>query len=146
VVNLLVPREDTLWGYARPTLSRKLRDTTPTRVKGKNEVCHVVGNDLFTSYHTRKGASRLDVLAVLWGSEPLFRFTDDSEAWLAQTSVSTRLVSELKKHLPFDRGLERAELEGLLQAAGIELNVPQHQQVYDDLAVAAYHDTATDFL
>ncbi|RRR69662.1 MAG: hypothetical protein EI684_15050 [Candidatus Viridilinea halotolerans] len=27
----------------------------------------VVGNDLFTSYHTRSGGTRQDVLAVLWG-------------------------------------------------------------------------------
>jgi len=40
-------------------------DQTATRVDGQNEVCHVVGNGLFTSYHTRPGGTRQDVLAVL---------------------------------------------------------------------------------
>ncbi|MFZ4851123.1 MAG: hypothetical protein ACOYL7_18530, partial [Caldilinea sp.] len=30
-------------------------DQTSTRVDGQNEACHVVGNDLFPSYHTRPG-------------------------------------------------------------------------------------------
>jgi len=114
-------------------------DQTPTRVDGKNEVCHVVGNALFSSYHTRPGASRLDVLAVLWGREPLFRLNDDAEAWLAETNLSAGLIARLKTHLPFDRALERAELEARLETALIQLNMQQRQQVYDALAVAAYH-------
>lgn len=114
-------------------------DQTPTRVDGHNEVCHVVGNELFTSYHTRKGASRLDVLAVLWGREPLFRFNDDAQAWLEHTSLSASLLARLRGALPFEREMQRAELQAKLVAAGIELNVQQRQQVYDALAVAAYH-------
>lgn len=114
-------------------------DQTPTRVDGGNEVCHVVGNHLFTSYHSRKGASRLDVLAVLWGREPLFRLNADAEAWLAETSVSANLVSRLPTALPYDCEMERVELEAKLEAVGLRLNVQQRQQVYDALAVAAYH-------
>jgi regulator of replication initiation timing len=53
-------------------------DQTATRVAGQNQVCHVLGNQLFTSYHTRAGGTRQDVLAVLWGQEPVFRLTDDA--------------------------------------------------------------------
>jgi len=114
-------------------------DQTPTRVEGKNEVCHVVGNASFSSYHTRPGATRLDVLAVLWGREPLFRLNDDACAWMEQTSLSASLLARLKTHLPFDHVLERAELAACLEAGGITLNVQQRQHVYDALAVAAYH-------
>jgi len=48
-------------------------DQTATRVDGQNAVCHVVGNALFTSYHTRPGGTRQDVLAVLWEQELVFR-------------------------------------------------------------------------
>lgn len=114
-------------------------DQTSTRVAGCNEVCHVVGNQLFTSYHTRKGASRLDVLAVLWNREPLFRLNEDAEAWLAETSISASLLSRLHSALPYDLELEAFELAAHLEAAGIQLNMQQRQQVYDALAVAAYH-------
>jgi len=40
-------------------------DQTATRVDGHNESCHVVGNVWSTSYHTRPGGTRQDVLAVL---------------------------------------------------------------------------------
>jgi len=114
-------------------------DQTPTRVDGQNEVCHVVGNELFTSYHTRKGASRLDVLAVLWGREPLFRLNEDAEAWLAETRLSASLLARLRAALPYDCELEAHELAARLATADIQLNVQQRQQVYDALAVAAYH-------
>ena len=39
---------------------------TSLRVDRQNEVCHVVGNGWFTSYHLRPGGTRQDVLAVLW--------------------------------------------------------------------------------
>lgn len=114
-------------------------DQTPTRVEGSNQVCHVVGNAVFSSYHTRKGAARLDVLAVVWGRAPLFRLNADAQAWLEQSSVCARLQSRLQTALPYDREMERSELAAELAAAGIQLNVQQRQQVYDALAVAAYH-------
>lgn len=114
-------------------------DQTPTRVDGHNEVCHVVGNALFTSYHTRPGATRLDVLAVLWGREPLFQINADAEAWLAETSVPARLCARLRATLPWNRALERSALEACLAAAGIVLTMQQRQPIYDALAVAAYH-------
>ena len=98
-----------------------------------------MGNALFTSYHTRKGATRLDVLAVLWGREPLFRLNEDADAWLEQSSLSASLLARLHTALPQDRAMELAELEAELEAACIRLNVQQRQQVYDGLAVAAYH-------
>lgn len=114
-------------------------DQTATRVAGQNEVCHVVGNDLFTSYHTRPGGTRQDVLAVLWGQEPVFRLNEDALAWLAETSCRPSLHLRLRAVLPWDCELTAAELTTRLLAAGICLPPQQHQQVWDALAVAAYH-------
>ncbi|MEI7644177.1 MAG: hypothetical protein WCJ55_07840 [Chloroflexales bacterium] len=58
-------------------------DPTATRVDGHNETCHVVGNVWFTSYHTRPGGTRHDVLAVRWGQEPVFLLNADAwPGWL----------------------------------------------------------------
>jgi Transposase IS66 family len=114
-------------------------DQTSTRVDGQNEVCHVVGNTLFTSYHTRPGGTRQDVLAVLWGQELRFRLNDEAVAWLAQTSLPVPLRTRLLLALPWERDLTRAELQQQLTAAGITLGRQQLQQVGDALAVAAYH-------
>lgn len=114
-------------------------DQTSTRVDGQNEVCHVLGNTCFTSYHTRPGGTRQDVLAVLWGQEPLFRLNDDALAWLAATSLSPRLQARLLGLLPWETDLSAAELTTRLAAGGVQLSAQQRQQVGDALAVAAYH-------
>ena len=114
-------------------------DQTSTRVDGQNEVCHVLGNGCFTSYHTRPGGTRQDVLAVLWGQEPLFRLNDDALAWLAVSSLSPRLQARLLLVLPWESDLSAAELTTRLAAGGVQLSAQQRQQVQDALAVAAYH-------
>jgi hypothetical protein len=114
-------------------------DQTATRVDGQNEVCHVVGNDLFTSFHTRPGGTRQDVLAVLWGQEPVFRLNADALAWLAETSCRPSLPLRLREVLPWDTELTATELTARLLAAGVFLTTHQQQQVWDALAVAAYH-------
>lgn len=112
-------------------------DQTATRVDGQNEVGHVVGNDMFTSYHTRPGGTRQDVLAVRWGQEPVFRLHEDALAWLAETSCRPALVLRLREALPWDTELTGAEVRTRLLVAGVVLNTHQHQQAWDALAVAA---------
>ena len=114
-------------------------DQTATRVDGQNEVCHVVGNTLFTSYHTRPGGTRQDVLAVLWGQELRFRLNAEAVAWLERTSLPAPLRARLLLALPWERDLSRAEFHEQLTTAGITLGRQQLQQVGDALAVAAYH-------
>jgi hypothetical protein len=114
-------------------------DQTATRVDGQNEVCHVLGNAFFTSYHTRRGGTRQDVLAVLWGQEPVFRMNADALAWMAETTLSAHLQARLVAALPWERDLPTAELAAQVTTAGITLTTQQRQQVGDALAIAAYH-------
>ena len=114
-------------------------DQTSTRVAGQNETCHVLGNPFFTVYQTRPGGTRQDVLAVLWGQEPLFRLNADALAWLDTTCIRPTLVPELCAALPWDTDLSATELTTRLDGAGLSLGPQQRQQVGDALAIAAYH-------
>ena len=114
-------------------------DQTGTRVDGQNEVCHVVGNAWFTSYHTRSGGTRQDVLAVIWGQELRYRLNDEALAWLNASSLAHTLLRRLQKALPRERDMTAVEWQQHLTTAKITLNRPQQQQVGDALAVAAYH-------
>ena len=97
-------------------------------------------NDLrFTSYHTRPGGTRQDVLAVLWGQEPVFRLNAEALAWLADTSLPAPIRKRLVVVLPWDTELAADALGRHLTAGGVTLNRQQQQQVGDALAVAAYH-------
>jgi hypothetical protein len=118
-------------------------DQTATRVDGQNEVCHVVGNRRFTSYHTRPGGTRQDVLAVLWGQEPRFRLNDVAVTWLMQTSLPAALRTRLVLALSWDRELTAAEVHAQVAHAGLTLGRQQQQPVFDALAIAAYHAQTT---
>jgi hypothetical protein len=112
-------------------------DQTGTRVDGQNEVCHVVGNALVTSDHTRPGGTRQDVLAVLWGQELRYRLNDESLAWLKASSLPHTLFRRLPQALPHATDMTAAEFQQYLTTANITLNRHQAQQVGDALAVAA---------
>ena len=114
-------------------------DQTSTRVDGLNQTCHVLGNRYFTVYQTRPGGTRQDVLAVLWGREPVFRLNGDALAGLEATQLSAGLLIRLTAVLPWDTVLTTTDLTSRLAAAGISLGPQQRQQVWDALAVAAYH-------
>jgi Transposase IS66 family len=114
-------------------------DQTPTRVDGQNETCHVLGNPFFTIYQTRPGGTRQDVLAVLWGQAPLFRLNADALAWLDATRIGRGLVTQLCAALPWDTDLSAPDLTRQLEDAGFVLGSQQRQQVWDALAIAAYH-------
>jgi hypothetical protein len=118
-------------------------DQTSTRVDGQNETCHVLGNPFFTVYQTRPSGTRLDVLAVLWGQEPRFRLNADALAWLDATRISTTLLTQIGAALPWDTDLSAAALTRQVEAAGVSLGPVQHQQVWDALAIAAYHAQTT---
>jgi hypothetical protein len=114
-------------------------DQTGTRVDGQNETCHVLGNRFFTVYQTRPGGTRQDVLAVLWGQQPLFRLNADALAWLSATRVGRTLLTQIGAALPWDTDLSAADLTNHLDAAAVNLGPVQRQQVWDALAIAAYH-------
>jgi len=114
-------------------------DQTSTRVDGQNESCHVLGNPYFTVYQTRPGGTRQDVLSVLWGQQPRFRLNADTLAWLDASNIGRTLITRLAAILPWDTDLTAADLTSRLDAATVTLGVQQRQQVWDALAIAAYH-------
>jgi hypothetical protein len=114
-------------------------DQTATRVQGHNQTCHVLGNPLYTVYHTRAGGSRQDVLSVLWGQEPRFRLNADALAWMEASSLRRSLLPEVCAALPWEQELSEAALRERLQVGGLVLGPQQQQQLYDALAIAAYH-------
>jgi hypothetical protein len=114
-------------------------DQTSTRVDGQNETCHVLGNPFFTVYQTRPGGTRQDVLAVLWGQEPVFRLNADALAWLDTSRIGRTLITDLCAILPWDTDLSATALTHQLDDAGVILGSQQRQQIWDALAIAAYH-------
>ena len=74
-----------------------------SRVDGQHEVCSLFGNAWFTSYHTRPGGMRQDVLAVIWGQEVCYRPHDEALAWLQASSLSQTLQRRVRGAVPWHR-------------------------------------------
>jgi hypothetical protein len=114
-------------------------DDTSTRVAGKNEVCHIVCNPLFSAYFTLPGKDRLSVIDVLRDLQPrAFRLNAEAVRYLTRTQLAASTLQVLAAVVQ-DRDLDEASLAALL-ATHLPALGPQAQKwIRDATAVAAYH-------
>lgn len=146
VANLLTQRHERFHRESREGVVAGLRsspwlhlDVTPTRVDGRNEACHVLGNPLFSAYHTTPTADRLSVLEALQVGLPLsFRVDATALAYLVAVGLSQKQRQRLSA-LPQRVSWDRAEFERLLDVHLPGLGVQQRRWVLEAAAVAGYH-------
>lgn len=113
-------------------------DTTATRVDGEARHCHIIGNPLFTAYHTLPKKDRLAVLSLLRGGGPLtYRWDAEADAYLDWVGLSATARRRLS-HVPHDHDLDEATLTDLLDAQQRWLGPQQRTRVREALALAAY--------
>lgn len=113
-------------------------DTTATRVDGVGRHCHVLGNPLYTAYHTLPRKDRLAVLALLRGGGPLtYRWDATADAYLDGVGLSATARRNLGA-IPRDRELDEATLSGLLEPLYPWVGPQQRTWVREALALAAY--------
>lgn len=114
-------------------------DDTATRVDGRNEHCQVLGNGLFTVYHTTPKKDRLAVLDVLrGGGERTYRWNDAADAYLAGCGVAAYVRQRLGS-LPRDVELTGADLAQWVAAQQHEVGPQQVARIKEALGIAAYH-------
>ena len=113
-------------------------DTTGTKVGGEDWFCHVLGNPLFTAYHTLPRQDRLAVLAVMGGGGELhYLWNATADAYLDQVSLS-ELARWYLRAVPRDTVLDEATLTTLLEPLQIRVGPKQRAWFREALAVAAY--------
>jgi len=113
-------------------------DTTATTVDDAAWHCHVLGNPLFTAYHTLPKKDRLAVLAMLRGGEPLrYRWDATADAYLDGVGLSVTARRRLSV-VPRDQELDEATLTGLLEPLRPWVGPQQRTWFREGLAVAAY--------
>ena len=113
-------------------------DTTATRVGGAARHCHVLGNLLYTAYHTLPKKDRLAVLAMLrGGGELTYRWDATADEYLDWVGLSATARRNLGG-IPRDRELDEATLSGLLEPLYRWVGPQQRTWVREALALAAY--------
>jgi len=112
-------------------------DHTATRVKGKDQHCHILTTPLATVAHTQPSKDRLASLDSLRNNRPrTFRFNADAEALLLQRGLSAGVRRNLTQ-LPWDTELDEPTLLGLLDTYVGNAGPTQRQWLVEALALAA---------
>jgi hypothetical protein len=120
-------------------------DTTATPVGGEARHCHVLGNPLFTAYHTLPKKDRLSVLSMLRGGGPLtYRWNDTADAYLDWVKLSATARRNLSSAIPRDQELDEAALSTLLGRLAPWVGPQQRTSFREALALAAY-EAQTDW-
>ncbi|MGI8913579.1 MAG: IS66 family transposase, partial [Chloroflexota bacterium] len=119
-------------------------DETPTRLDGRNQHCHVVGNPLSSAYHTTPGKDRLSALDVLRDRQQrTFRLNREALGYLEQVGLAKwirhGLAGVVAAQAGGERDLDEAALDRLLAAGVPGIGPQQRKWVLDATAVAAYH-------
>jgi hypothetical protein len=115
-------------------------DTTGTPVGDQAWYCHVLGNPLFTAYHTLPTQDRLAVMTVLGGGEPLnYLWNTSADAYLDQLGLSAQARRYLRA-VPRDELLDETRLTGLLDSLRPWLGRQQRTWFREALALAAYRN------
>ncbi len=114
-------------------------DTTATQVAGEAQHCHVVGNPLFTAYHTLPSKDRLSVLRMLrGGGELTYLWDETADAYLDWVKLSATARRTLMSAIPRDQELDETTLSGLLDPLYPWIGPQQRTRVREALALAAY--------
>lgn len=118
-------------------------DDTETRVNGQAAHCHVVGNPLYSSYHTRPWKDRLTVIDLLRpGQEETYLVNETALAYLRHWQVA-QWVQAAVAHLPCETILDRSSLCALLDTELAAAGPRQRTQVREATALAAYQAQRT---
>ena len=120
-------------------------DTTATPVDGEAWHCHVLGNPLFTAYHTLPKQDRLAVLAALrGGGELTYLWNATADAYLDWVGLSATARRNLASAIPRERELDEATLSGLLDPLYPWVGPQQRTWCREALALGAY-EAQTDW-
>ena len=111
-------------------------DATPTVVHGQQHACQVVGNPLYTRYHTQRTQQRQAIVTTLLNGHPVrYRLNADACAQLTAHACPPAVLAALRAAVPWDIALDAATLTACLPP----LAAQWRRQVPDQLAIAAYH-------
>jgi len=88
-------------------------DDTGSRVNGENHYTHVLCNDFFTAYFTRKGKDRLTLLELLCRERLLFLFDQNALAMMAECGLAKKWLEHIGSMLQANP-LTRKDVDALL--------------------------------
>lgn len=124
-------------------------DDTGARVRGKNYYSHILCNEFYTAYFSRRQKDRLTILEILTQGELAFRINEHTLSLMKEMNASEKtlgLISALRR----EQAMNRNEMDALLLTLYPNPNTQQtnRQLILECSAIAAYQalPTAIKFL
>ncbi len=114
-------------------------DDTATRVNGVNQVCEVITNPFYTSYHTVAHKDRHSVLNILCGHNLQYRFNEEARALLTVWKLPKCYMECLEADWPYATTLSRFQTGQWLARHLPQLGSPPVSSVWNALGLADYH-------
>ena len=113
-------------------------DDTATRVNGRNQHCHVLGNPLFSFYYTAPKKDRQAVLSALCGGKALTYLCNSAALAYMQIQGLSKADRKRLQKLPQDTLMSEAALLGFLSTLSPALKPRQITTIQEGMAIAAY--------
>jgi hypothetical protein len=113
-------------------------DDTATRVNGRNEHCHVLGNPLFTFYHTAPRKDRQAVLSALCGGKALTYLCNSAALAYMQVQGLSKADRKSLLKLPQDTLMSAEVLLDFLSTLLPDLSSKKITTIQEGMAIAAY--------
>ena len=113
-------------------------DDTATRVNGRNEHCHILGNPLFSFYHTAPRKDRQAVLSALRGGKELTYLCNSAALGYMQIQGLSKPDRKRLQELPQDTLMSKAVLLEFLSTLLPDLSSKKITTVQEGMAIAAY--------
>lgn len=116
-------------------------DDTSARVKGKNHYVHIVCNDFYAAYFTRKDKTRLTIIDILTHGDMQFSFNESAYDLMLKMGLSNKMLDLLKKEKPKSL-MNRDEIDSILKKL-MPNKAKQHtnrQIILEASAIIAYQN------
>jgi len=114
-------------------------DDTGARVNGKNHTMHILCNEYYTAYFTRKDKARLTIIDILSQGKVMFHFNESTYSLMEQMEISDKMLNKLKARNP-KPVMNREEIEAFLKELLPILSIQQtnRQLILEASAIVGY--------
>ncbi len=121
------------------SMSYQQIDDTSARVNGENYYTHIMCNDLYTAYFTRKRKDRLTIIDILrCFRDRKYFFNNEAFDLLKQLRISQKVIGQLKSFAK-DKEYREKSLEEDLSKYLPKIGKIQKARILEAGAIASYH-------
>lgn len=114
-------------------------DDTGARVNGKNHYAHILCNEFYTAYFTRRHKDRLTIIEILTRNNLQFSFNTQAFILMKEMNLSVKVFDEITRRC-YGKTMNRPEIDAILTVLfpNQRTQLTNRQIILESSAIAAY--------